>query len=189
MSKETETQLRAVNYHCVDCNKRIEDIPKKRVNFNFMRCKECYKNSVTFVCQYPCCKQKLRSTYTKFCTTHEIKSKAEKKEALARAMDEKRRKKLELPDPFQDSWNNYFFSQSSSSASHFHSEIDMFEIYAVLNVSPNFTKHDLRIAYKQKARELHPDKNTTSDTTEQFQNLQVIYKQALVLLGDKELSN
>mmetsp|Transcript_1097 Transcript_1097/g.2261 ORF Transcript_1097/g.2261 Transcript_1097/m.2261 type:complete len:182 (-) Transcript_1097:28-573(-) len=181
MSQLPETQIKSVNVFCVDCNHRIEDIPKKRVDFNFMRCKACYKKSVTFICQYPFCKQKLKSHAVKFCLTHTIKSKAEKKEALARAAEEERRKRLELPDPFQDSWR---FPQSAL----FQSGGDLFEIYTVLDITPNFTKTTLRAAYKQKARELHPDKNE-QDTTEQFQNLQVVYKQALALLGEKENSN
>lgn len=178
MPHSPETCIRSVNLFCVDCNQRIEDVPKKRVNFNFMRCKSCYKKSVTFTCQYPFCKQKLKSNTIKFCLVHAVKSKAEKKEALARAAEDLRRKKLELPDPFQDSWR---FPQSEL----FQSGADLFEIYTVLDISPNFTKTTLRAAYKQKARELHPDKNE-QDTTEQFQNLQVVYKQALVLLGEKD---
>jgi hypothetical protein len=182
MSQTSEYQIRSTNLFCVDCNQRIDDIPKKRVNFNFIRCKACYKKSVTFICQYPCCKQKLKSNLIKFCFTHEVKSRAEKKEALARAAEEHRRQKLELPDPFNSSWS---FPQSEL----FHSGADLFEIYSVLDVSPNFTKVSLRAAYKQKARELHPDKNPHEDTTDRFQQLQLVYKQALLLLGGKEDNN
>jgi len=59
----------------------------------------------------------------------------------------------------------------------------VFEICSVLELLPNFTKQQLRDAYKQKARELHPDKNSV-DTTDQFQHLQAVYKQALAALGE-----
>lgn len=183
-NSSTMSQVSIINHYCVDCNQKIQEIPKKRVKINFMRCKECYKSSVTIMCQYPCCKQKLRSSFAKYCYAHEVKSKADKKEALARAMEEKRRKKLELPDPFQDSWR--FPNQQSEQ---FNSGVDLFDIYTVLDVCPPyFTQHHVRAAYKRKARELHPDKNLAADSTEQFQHLQLVYKQALALLGvaDKE---
>ena len=94
-------------------------------------------------------------------------------------MEEQRRKKLELPDPFADEWR---FPQEGQSE-HFHSGVDLFDIYTVLDVSPHFTQEHLRAAYKRKARELHPDKNPAPDATEKFQQFQSVYKQALSLFG------
>lgn len=120
----------------------------------------------------------MRSSTGNFCDFHFSRSNAEKREALERAAEEKRRKKLELPDPFSAHWN---FPQEESNR--FHSGVDVFEICSVLELLPNFTKQQLRDAYKQKARELHPDKNSV-DTTDQFQHLQAVYKQALAALGE-----
>ena len=175
---ESSKSIRTINLYCVDCNQYIQEIPKKKVKINFLRCKECYKKSVTFYCQYPSCKQKLRSSITKYCLIHDAKTKADKKAAEARAMEEKRRKKLEIPDPLFS--NNWQFPESQL----FHSGVDLFEIYTVLDVNPQFTKQQVKAAYRVKALALHPDKNPREDTTDQFQQLQEVYKQALSLFDD-----
>lgn len=164
--------------YCIDCNQRILEVPKKRVNINFIRCKQCYKASVTFFCQYPCCKQKLKGSFAKFCLVHEARKKAEKKEILARAAEERRRKRLEIPDPFFNNWEQ-------SSNRKFNAGVDMFEVCSVLDISPDFTLEHLRAAYKRKARDLHPDRNV-EDTTVLFQDLQSAYRQGLVVLGEIE---
>lgn len=171
-------QVKVLNMHCIDCNQRILEVPKKRVNINYIRCRQCYKKSVTFFCHYPHCKQKLRGSLSKFCVVHEAKKKAEKKEILARAAEERRRKRLEIPDPCFNSWEH-------SSNKKFQAGVDMFEICSVLEITPDFTLQHLRAAYKRRARDLHPDKNV-EDTTKLFQDLQAAYRQGLEALGATE---
>jgi curved DNA-binding protein CbpA len=44
-----------------------------------------------------------------------------------------------------------------------------------LNVNPNATQEEIRAAYKLKAREFHPDKNT-ADTTRIFHAVKLAYE-------------
>ena len=48
--------------------------------------------------------------------------------------------------------------------------------YRVLNIYQNATQEEIKIAYRKKAHELHPDKNKDIDTTEDFQKLNKAYE-------------
>jgi curved DNA-binding protein CbpA len=50
------------------------------------------------------------------------------------------------------------------------------ELYSVLGVSRDCSSADVRRAYLVKARDLHPDKNPSSDAKEQFQALSRAYQ-------------
>ncbi|CAM4806709.1 unnamed protein product [Rotaria magnacalcarata] len=50
------------------------------------------------------------------------------------------------------------------------------DFYKLLNVNPNATKEQIRQAYFRRAREFHPDKNTTADTTRVFQSMKLAYE-------------
>ncbi|MBU3580774.1 J domain-containing protein [Polynucleobacter sp. AP-Capit-er-40B-B4] len=52
--------------------------------------------------------------------------------------------------------------------------------YALLGVSSSATSEDIKKAYRQKAMDLHPDRNPGKDTTSIFQQLQTAYS----VLGD-----
>ncbi|GEM_PF-4570777 len=49
------------------------------------------------------------------------------------------------------------------------------EYYLLLGIATNATLEEIKIAYRKKAHELHPDKNKDFDTTEQFQQLNEAY--------------
>lgn len=170
---QSEGQIKTINVFCIDCSQKIKDIPKNRVTFNFIRCKQCYQKSVTFICNYDGCGKKINKNGM-FCDRHRIKSKAEKKAALAKLSEEQSKPKTD------DFYNDNDQSDIPQSAS-FRMGIDLFEIQAMFCLPSNFTETMLRTSYKQKAVELHPDKNTTN-TTDQFQYMQIIYNQAISLL-------
>ncbi len=52
---------------------------------------------------------------------------------------------------------------------------NMQSYYKLLNITMNATLEEIKIAYRKKAHELHPDKNKNFDTTEQFQQLNEAY--------------
>ncbi len=56
------------------------------------------------------------------------------------------------------------------------------DYYKILNINPNATQQEIREAYKRRAREFHPDKNTT-DTTRIFQAMKLAYD---VLYDEKQ---
>lgn len=49
------------------------------------------------------------------------------------------------------------------------------DFYKLLNVTPNATQEEIREAYKRRALEFHPDKNT-QDTTQIFQAIKKAYE-------------
>lgn len=49
------------------------------------------------------------------------------------------------------------------------------DYYKLLNINPNATQQEIREAYKRRAREFHPDKNT-ADTTRIFQAMKLAYE-------------
>lgn len=49
------------------------------------------------------------------------------------------------------------------------------DYYKLLNITQNATQKEIKIAYRKRAHELHPDKNKKIDTTEQFQKLNKAY--------------
>ncbi|MEA2017400.1 MAG: J domain-containing protein [Campylobacterota bacterium] len=48
--------------------------------------------------------------------------------------------------------------------------------YALLNVSRGASLRQIKLAYRKKAKEIHPDKNTDVDTTKMFQRLNEAYE-------------
>lgn len=48
--------------------------------------------------------------------------------------------------------------------------------YEILGVSPSASVQEIKIAYRRKAQELHPDKNKSTNTTEKFQLLNEAYQ-------------
>jgi molecular chaperone DnaJ len=57
------------------------------------------------------------------------------------------------------------------------------DFYDILGVSRNATAKEIKSAYRQKARQYHPDANPGTDTTEQFQELNRAYE----VLNDPDL--
>jgi len=55
--------------------------------------------------------------------------------------------------------------------------------YKLLGVGPNATPSEIKAAYRAKAMELHPDRNQSKNTTQEFQDLQQAYD---VLSDEKE---
>jgi curved DNA-binding protein CbpA len=49
------------------------------------------------------------------------------------------------------------------------------DFYKLLNINANATQQEIREAYKRRAREFHPDKNT-ADTTRIFQAMKLAYE-------------
>jgi curved DNA-binding protein CbpA len=49
------------------------------------------------------------------------------------------------------------------------------DFYKLLNITPNATQEEIREAYKRRALEFHPDKNT-NDTTHIFQAIKQAYE-------------
>ncbi|MFP4321773.1 MAG: J domain-containing protein [Anaerolineales bacterium] len=56
--------------------------------------------------------------------------------------------------------------------------------YALLALSPEATPKEIRQAYRQRARELHPDLNTETDTTADMQVLNRAYQQLMAQFTD-----
>lgn len=54
--------------------------------------------------------------------------------------------------------------------------------YTCLGVEPKATTAEIKIAYRMRAMELHPDRNPGRDTTRKFQELQKAYE----VLGNTE---
>ncbi|RRJ84632.1 J domain-containing protein [Aestuariirhabdus litorea] len=50
-------------------------------------------------------------------------------------------------------------------------------LYRLFGLAPGATAEELRLAYRRRARLLHPDRNPDKDTTEQFKRLQAAYRQ------------
>lgn len=49
------------------------------------------------------------------------------------------------------------------------------DLYKLLNINAGATQQEIRDAYKRRAREFHPDKNT-ADTTRIFQTIKLAYE-------------
>ena len=52
----------------------------------------------------------------------------------------------------------------------------MKDYYAVLGVAANATLSEVKSAYRKKASQLHPDKNTASDAPAKFREVQEAYE-------------
>lgn len=48
--------------------------------------------------------------------------------------------------------------------------------YKLLNISDKATANEIKLAYRKKAKEIHPDKNKDNDTTKEFQQLNEAYE-------------
>ena len=61
----------------------------------------------------------------------------------------------------------------------------IFKYYSTLGIRPNaYVSHEtVRKAYKAKAKEIHPDKNSDSDATVKFQRLSEAYVEVLHFLS------
>jgi curved DNA-binding protein CbpA len=54
--------------------------------------------------------------------------------------------------------------------------------YDILGVPANATQEEIKLAYKQKVLQYHPDKNPLTDTSEQFRQIRTAYE---ILSNDK----
>ena len=64
---------------------------------------------------------------------------------------------------------------------------DINDYYKLLNITKNTTQEEIKIAYRKRAHELHPDKNKNTDTTEQFQKLNKAYETLSDFNVDEEI--
>lgn len=48
--------------------------------------------------------------------------------------------------------------------------------YRLLNIASNASINEIKLAYRTKVKELHPDKNRNFDTTKEFQQLNEAYE-------------
>jgi curved DNA-binding protein CbpA len=48
--------------------------------------------------------------------------------------------------------------------------------YILLGIDEKATQEEIKIAYRKKAKELHPDKNKNKDTTQKFQEINEAYE-------------
>ncbi|MDL1900583.1 hypothetical protein FBR02_07425 [Anaerolineae bacterium CFX9] len=60
----------------------------------------------------------------------------------------------------------------------------MAEDYALIGVALDADIRAVKIAYRQRARQLHPDVNPTADAHYQMQRLNVAYARVLAALGE-----
>ncbi|PHR59427.1 MAG: hypothetical protein COA44_00345 [Arcobacter sp.] len=59
--------------------------------------------------------------------------------------------------------------------------------YEILGLSISASKDDIKKAFRKKAHELHPDKNTNLDTTEEFQLLNEAFEVLMSLENDNKI--
>ena len=172
--------------HCIDCGQDLsaEQMKRKRARFHIPRCRQCYQTKMANYCQYyyktgKRCKDKadygedycpyhldlpihLRSKYKpKFSSEHTYQNNRPQQETGGR----------------QQRHSKSNSKRSSHSYSVTEPTIGEPEtiFHRLLGVTFVSTAQEIRKAYIQRARELHPDKNTGIDTTSQFQELQHAY--------------
>ena len=62
---------------------------------------------------------------------------------------------------------------------------DNYKLYNILEVNKNATEDEIKVAYKKKAMQYHPDKNKDPDSATKFKEISNAYS----ILGDKDKRN
>ena len=183
--------LSEVDFLCVDCNVPVRNLRYKHSKSIVQRCVDCYRHYCYGECEYVGrkgykCPFKPGSRYDHYCEKHEH---------LAPSCGGESYKRSRHKDPFEDADFGFGFGSSTSSSSSpprsrtkSSSKSRRDEQVQEVSESMKLLGLDhtqpismiscvlLKKLYRQKALELHPDKNLDRDTTIEFQKLGEAYE-------------